>query len=1327
MIIVTLFILTISSSILSIQADPNSPRGSPRSLDFLDASTGLPSTGDYNYVAFGNFNGDSYVDIAIGGEDYGSATTLGLYAYTGNGGTSWTATTGLPTTDTFGGLAFGDADGDGNTEIFAAYEGKWGTGAALGVGAWEYSGGTWSAAGITSPYTSGDVDNIHLEDINGSSGLDLIVATANSGLRYYQGSGSSPISWVDMSSGLPTGGEYTAIDVIDINKDGRKDIVAGDYNGGEHIFIQPTSGNPWGDYSASITVTGTPLGVAVGDVNNDTHMDIVWGTAQAGMSIRLGNSGGVTGTNFVWTTPTLANQGLPTSGTTDRYSQIQLVDIDKDSDLDILGPKGTGSGGLHLFLGNGSMNPGTNLAWTELLGAGLPTSGAYYGSNYADFDNDGDMDIGGCTWWGGSGAWLNNLTIALPTVTSTNPVDGATDVPITTEINATFSKPMLGSTFTASTFIIKDSSMNNVAGQIMYDIINKTVKFQPTSDLKIGETYEAAILSSVTDIGLSPLDGNGNGTSEGSPEDDYVWNFTTSWNLPPSLTNFSVTPTTGDISTEFEYSVIYWDQNDDSPEILPAYIKLFLDDEIVGRAMTLNSSALPNLRDGDYTNGEQYTYKTTLTSYGLHNYSIECFDGVDGNDTTIIDNPMVQGIPVIDPILDQTAIEDTDLKLDLRNMIHDGDTSLSALNLTVNSSYGIVNDFNITFNYPNEFNYPSGRTYEIVAINVTDHIFNVSRDVMINVMAVNDAPQIDSIPNLNVYEDVDYFLDVTSLLSDIDNDLDELTVSTNSTHASVVGKNITFSYSAGDNIVYEYVKIEVTDGDLTDHQNITVTVIPEGILYVILPIPVQNAVEEIDLVLDISDYLSLGINVTITDFSFAINSSYGIISGTQFTFNYPNSFNYPSGLNYEYVRVDITFIPEGKIETTEFKINVLPVNDAPWLTTPDVDPASGDEDDTFTFTVKYFDIDGSDDPEINVVIDDSPYEMTYISGNKNLITEGAQYQFPTGLFEGVHTYYFECDDMAGEINSYNSTASFGLTVTEPGVEPPPVDQDDTDKDGIPDDWEKDYGLDPDDPSDASLDSDGDNFTNLEEYLGFDGKPGGGDDTSPIDGTDFPHEVTSNDEDDDDSDDSGLWLMIGILLIVVVIVIIVVAVVVMKRKKPEPEYYPHPPATEELEEIAPPPMAAPVEGQPQQDYYYPPAEDQPIAPTEPVPPEQPLQPEQQTEYQYPPQEEQPLPPPLPEEQLNQEQPVGDEYAYPPAQEPLLPPPEQSQPEPQPIQPAQAQPAPAAPAPPVTQAQPAPAVPAQTQPAAPEQPPPVQQPEGTEPSKPQPTTPTEEENQ
>ena len=44
---------------------------------------------------------------------------------------------------------------------------------------------------------------------------------------------------------------------------------------------------------------------------------------------------------------------------------------------------------------------------------------------------------------------------------------------------------------------------------------------------------------------------------------------------------------------------------------------------------------------------------------------------------------------------------------------------------------------------------------------------------------------------------------------------------------------------------------------------------------------------------------------------------------------------------------------------------------------------------------------------------------------------------------------------------------------------PPAD---TDKDGMPDEWEKAHGLDPNDAADGTKDRDGDGYTNIEEYI-----------------------------------------------------------------------------------------------------------------------------------------------------------------------------------------------------------------------------------------------------
>lgn len=374
------------------------------SLVFVESSKGLPKTGDYNFIALEDINNDDEIDIAFGSGGWPVPTTSGLYVYTGNGGSSWVSSSeGLSTRNTWGGLELIDADSDGYIELYAPDE-PWGSSSNSGLKVWEYRDGSWtdSKLHVSTPVPVGVPNNVVLTDVTGNSRADMIVCK-NKGLNYFQNNGGNPVTWEDRSDGLASTREFTGAAVADINNDDLLDIIASDYSGNEYIYIQSSTGDLWSDYSTSLDSGGITYGVAVGDVNDDSHMDLVFGTTGGGLLCWLGNSGGSSGKDFKWV------NGSADLITDNIYNQIQLVDIDLDGDLDIIGPEGNNEEGIQIYLGNGNSAPGMDISWELARNTNLPNTGNWYGANCYDINDDGAPDVVGAGWGGGVGVWLNNI------------------------------------------------------------------------------------------------------------------------------------------------------------------------------------------------------------------------------------------------------------------------------------------------------------------------------------------------------------------------------------------------------------------------------------------------------------------------------------------------------------------------------------------------------------------------------------------------------------------------------------------------------------------------------------------------------------------------------------------------------------------------------------------------------------------------------------------------------------------------------------------------------------------------------------------------------
>ncbi len=96
-----------------------------------------------------------------------------------------------------------------------------------------------------------------------------------------------------------------------------------------------------------------------------------------------------------------------------------------------------------------------------------------------------------------------------PTVSSTNPANGVTNVAVNSNIQATFSEAMSASSITSSTFTLN----NGATGSVSYS--GNTATLNPTNDLAASTTYTATITTGVEDSAGNNLASN------------YVWSFTT--------------------------------------------------------------------------------------------------------------------------------------------------------------------------------------------------------------------------------------------------------------------------------------------------------------------------------------------------------------------------------------------------------------------------------------------------------------------------------------------------------------------------------------------------------------------------------------------------------------------------------------------------------------------------------------------------------------------------------------------------------------------------------------------------------------------------------
>jgi hypothetical protein len=339
-------------------------------------------------LAWGDYDNDGRLDVVICGNTNGSlglpptiVPATALYHNDGNGNFT-RVQANLPNV-TFGSLAWADFDNDGKLDLLITGSTNSQSYGGLARVYRNNGNGTFTNinAGLPGVFASaaawGDYDNDGRPDILLSGSTNGSYTGAITRLYHNNGDGtfSNAVSFIGIFEG--------AVAFADLDGDGRLDIVFAGMSQNNTAVAPVYRNNGNGSFTQVASLIGVySCSLAIGDFDNDGRPDILLSGYNGSFVTRVFRNLG----NFSFSDIGAAVTGLTSSS-------VAWGDFDNDGRLDILISGSTvpsRSGGMSRVYRNTGSTIGS-LTFTNYP-VNLPTnsSGAVA---WADFDNDGDLDI----------------------------------------------------------------------------------------------------------------------------------------------------------------------------------------------------------------------------------------------------------------------------------------------------------------------------------------------------------------------------------------------------------------------------------------------------------------------------------------------------------------------------------------------------------------------------------------------------------------------------------------------------------------------------------------------------------------------------------------------------------------------------------------------------------------------------------------------------------------------------------------------------------------------------------------------------------------------
>jgi len=424
------------------------------------------------------------------------------------------------------GAVHADLDGDGDLDIILPLAERDSISILTNDGSGNYTTLTqlYSGSGAL-PY------NISSGDYNKDGSMDFTVANYSSAnVEVFINTGSLTFSRTTYGAQSGTVASVS----VDLDGDGDIDIAAYNRSGGT-VSIFKNNGN--GTFSSAVNtsyVTYNANRLRAVDIDNDHDMDLVIAGLNSNIIIVKNNGDG--------TFTTITDTGL------NNAEDVQFVDLDHDGDMDMVSAYQLGDNvKISLNNGNGTFASGTDFSYNNptsvafmdlsydgdidiIVSAqdednydqieylvnngsasfakeygfyGLMTDYEYSFAGYpslstADVDGDGDLDLVQTSRLNSYVAI--NKSSDLVAVTSLSPVPNANNVSASSNLTATLNYDADLATINTSNVSVIGSLTGKISGTVSFDSPSKTITFDPSSNLKAGETYMFSVSDSVTSL-----------------------------------------------------------------------------------------------------------------------------------------------------------------------------------------------------------------------------------------------------------------------------------------------------------------------------------------------------------------------------------------------------------------------------------------------------------------------------------------------------------------------------------------------------------------------------------------------------------------------------------------------------------------------------------------------------------------------------------------------------------------------------------------------------------------------------------------------------------